>query len=133
MKRKLLSAAILLFCIFQVQAQQTGSFNTTVMFNGQSRTLSCYVPNDYDSTLAYKVMIGLHGMGDNSTNYRNVLSDSAWRSVFPQTIFVFPDGGGSDFYAEPGSEDIILEAFLITTLTVRMLCFKVFRWAGAAL
>ncbi|MEX2380247.1 MAG: alpha/beta hydrolase-fold protein, partial [Vicingaceae bacterium] len=110
MKLKLLFTALLLSFIFQTQSQQTGSFNTSVMFNGESRTLSCYVPTDYDSSNTYKLMVGLHGMGDNSTNYRNALSSSAWRSVFPQTIFVFPDGGGADFYAEQGSEDIILEA-----------------------
>lgn len=94
-------------------AQQTGSFNATVSFMGQSRTLSCYVPTDYDSTKDYRLLIGLHGLGDNSSNYRNALINSfGWQNMFDSTIFIFPDGGSDqnkDFYEPAGDEQIIAE------------------------
>lgn len=94
-----------------VKAQQTGSFNAQITFAGNTRTLSCYVPSSYNAAIKYKLMVGLHGLGDNSTNYRNALINSlAWQNNFPNTIFVFPDGGADqnrDFYAPAGDEAII--------------------------
>jgi predicted esterase len=107
--------AAVLFCLAMgtANAQQTGSFNTTIQFNNANRTLSCYVPTDYDSTQQYQLLIGLHGLGDNSSNYRNALINSlGWATHFPNTIFVFPDGGSdqnSDFHAPAGDENVILE------------------------
>lgn len=95
-------------------AQQTGSFNTHITFMGQSRTLSCYVPSSYDSTQPMKLIVGLHGLGDNSSNYRNALFNTLqWQNTFSNTIFVFPDGGSDtyrDFYTPAGDEAIITEA-----------------------
>jgi predicted esterase len=108
-----LLAIILLGLNSYAQAQRTGSFNTSIPFNNESRTLSCYVPADYDSTRQYQLLIGLHGLGDNSTNYRNALINFLnWSTHFPNTIFVFPDGGSDqnkDFHAPAGDENIILE------------------------
>lgn len=108
-----LSAIIFLGLISLAHAQQTGSFNAAVQFNNENRTLSCYVPSNYDSTQQYQLLIGLHGLGDNSSNYRNALIGSLnWATQFPNTIFVFPDGGADrnkDFHAPSGDENIILE------------------------
>jgi predicted esterase len=75
------------------------------------RTISGFVPTGYDSTKSYALIIGLHGLGDNSTNYRNALVSSLnWASVFPNTIILCPDGGsdqGKDFYEPRGDEEII--------------------------
>jgi predicted esterase len=92
--------------------QTTGSFDSTITFNGENRTLSCFVPTDYDSSQDYQVLIGLHGLGDTGTNYRNAVINSDWDDIFAQTIFIFPDGGedqNSDFYAPAGDEEIIVE------------------------
>jgi hypothetical protein len=95
-------------------AQQKGSFNATVQFLGESRTLSCYVPQDYDSSQQYSLMVCLHGLGDNSTNYRNALISSLnWPFVFTNTIIICPDGGSDrlkDFYTPAGDQGIIEEA-----------------------
>lgn len=93
--------------------QQTGSFNTSVQFMQETRTLSCYVPINYDDTQSYNLVIGLHGLGDESGNYRNALISSNWHTLFPNTIFVCPDGGSdgnSDFYFPVGDQEIIQEA-----------------------
>ncbi len=100
-------------------AQQTGSFNATITFNESSRILSHYVPADYDATQSYRLVIGLHGMGDNSTNYRNALVNGlSFATAFPNTILICPDGGndqGRDFYTPVGDEAIIREAILHAT------------------
>lgn len=110
---------LLLFTLFMTAtsfaafAQQTGTFNATVPFMGQNRTLSCVVPSNYDPAINYRVIIGLHGLGDNSANYRSALMNSlGWSSIFDTTIFIFPDGGddaNSDFHMPLGDEDIIAE------------------------
>jgi predicted esterase len=112
MIKKILSFAILLIVTTSpIFSQQTGSFDATIQFMGENRTLSLYVPTDYDAEKSYKVIIGLHGMGDNSQNFRNVLHTQAdWQGLFEETIFIYPDGGndqGSDFYTPAGDEEII--------------------------
>lgn len=107
-----LFAFILLFggCLQSV-AQTTGSFNTTIIFGGGDRTLSCYVPTNYQSSNKYRLIVGLHGLGDNSSNYRNALINSLnWPVLFSNTIIVCPDGGddrNKDFYTPAGDEKVI--------------------------
>lgn len=95
------------------QAQTTGNFDETITFMGESRTLSFSVPNNYDPNTSYQLVVGMHGLGDNSNNYRNAVINSLnWGGLFPNTIFVFPDGGsdpGKDFYEPAGDEDVIQE------------------------
>lgn len=104
----------LLFLAAMTTFAQTKSFNTTIPFGSENRTLSCFVPENYDSTQAYRLMICLHGLGDNSTNYRNALINSLnWPSLYPKTIFVCPDGGSDqnkDFYQPRGDQEIITRA-----------------------
>jgi predicted esterase len=94
-----------------LNAQTTGSFNETITFMSASRTLSCYVPPSYNPAVPMKLMIGLHGLGDNSSNYRNALVNSlGFAAAVPNTILVCPDGGSdpnSDFYVPAGDEEII--------------------------
>ncbi len=95
-------------------AQTTGSFEATVMFMSESRTLACYVPPSYNAANQHQLVVGLHGLGDNAINYRNALINAAgWDNLFTQTIFVCPDGGSDqikDFYTPAGDEGIIPEA-----------------------
>lgn len=95
-------------------AQQTGSFNTNITFAGGQRQLSIYVPTNYNAANDYQLMVCLHGLGDNSTNYRNFLINSAnWGTLYPNTIFICPESNTvNEDYFEPegsGNEAIIQE------------------------
>jgi poly(3-hydroxybutyrate) depolymerase len=111
MKQTLLLLALLAIFPTRSNAQKTGSFTDTVLFNSKERILSCYVPPAYDSSIRCQLMVCLHGMGDNSNNYRNALISSLnWKTVFPGTIFICPSGGddaNGDFSTPPGDEEII--------------------------
>ena len=95
-------------------AQDTGSFTETVTFMGESRTLACYVPESYDPDVPVKLVIGLHGLGDNGNNYRNAwVSSLDFADHISNTILICPDGGSdfnSDFYVPEGDEGIIQES-----------------------
>jgi pimeloyl-ACP methyl ester carboxylesterase len=108
---KTLILTFLTFAVVVPALAQTKSFNTTITFASESRTLSGYVPENYDSTQSYALMICLHGLGDNSNNYRNALINSLnWPALFPNTIFICPDGGSDankDFYSPAGDQEII--------------------------
>ena len=110
-KRLLLFASLLLVGLTQSLAQQTGSFNTQIQFDTAQRNLAVYVPTNYDPAQSYSLLIGLHGLGDNSNNYRNALINGLSLNTFiPNTIIVCPDGGSDpnrDFYTPLGDEFII--------------------------
>ena len=114
----------LMLTITGATAQQTGSFTEQITFNNESRNLSIYVPPTYDATLPCRLVVGLHGMGDNSNNYRNALVNSlAFAAAFPNTILVCPDGGsdfGRSFHEPMGDEAIIEEsmAFIKNTYSI---------------
>jgi enterochelin esterase-like enzyme len=106
--------ATALCCGYGAMAQQTGSFNQTITFMGSNRLLSCYVPPAYDPNTPTRLIIGLHGLGDVASAYRNALVNSlGFATAVPNTILVCPDGGNdplSDFYAPVGDEAVIEEA-----------------------
>jgi len=98
------------------QSQTKGSFDVNITFQGQSRALSFYVPNDYDSTKKYGLIVGLHGSGDHSSNFRNYLiypvssGGLSWPTFITNTIIACPDGGNDgsrDFYTPAGDQYII--------------------------
>lgn len=111
---------VLLFLFFSVTsvtsfAQKTGSYDTAIMFSGASRTLSVYVPTNYNPANKYRLMVCLHGLGDNTNNYRSALITSLnWKTLYPNTIFVFPESSTTqaDYFAPEGSgnEAIIQES-----------------------
>jgi predicted esterase len=89
---------------------KTGSFDTTITFLGSTRKLSCYVPANYNAANKYRLMVCLHGLGDNSANYRSALISSlAWSTNFPNTIFICPEAATTtaDFYQPVGGEAIV--------------------------
>lgn len=101
-----------IFSLINLSADETtGSFNFNLNFNGEMRTIACFVPNDYVQSNQYKLFIGLHGAGDNAVSYRDVLINNAkWNELFANTIFIFPDGGSDqskDFLFPIGDEAII--------------------------
>lgn len=96
---------------FRVAKAQTGLFSTSINFNGTSRAMNGYVPSNVDSTKSSKLMICLHGAGDNSANYMNALINTFhFQDIFQNTVFICPDGGSDnskDFYQPKGDEEII--------------------------
>ncbi|MDD2621975.1 MAG: T9SS type A sorting domain-containing protein [Bacteroidales bacterium] len=114
MKRILILITLIVVYTQIAFSQKTGNFTDSVMFNGQYRILACHVPADYQAETQYRLMICLHGMGDNSENYRNALINALkWNHVFPATIFICPSGGddnGSDFSTPDGDEEIIQQS-----------------------
>src|SRR4051812_47149331 len=97
-------------------AQTTGSFDTSITFMSSSRQLSLYVPTTYNSATKYRLMVCLHGLGDNSANYRNALINSlSWNTAMPNTIFVCPEAEtvNSDYYSTAGSEAIIQQSITV--------------------
>lgn len=85
----------------------------TIPFMGENRLLSYYVPTDYNPANEYRLLVSLHGLGDNSTNLRNALINAGWQSTIPNTIMVFVDGGSDqarDHLAPEGDENLIYEA-----------------------
>lgn len=111
MKRVILILTLIFVYLQTAFTQKTDSFTDSVLFNSQYRVLSCYAPPNYQADIKYRLMICLHGMGDNSENYRNALIKSLkWNNVFPNTIFICPHGSddnGSDFSTPAGDEEII--------------------------
>lgn len=109
MKNKII--IVFLLITISSKAQKTGSFSDTINFMSQDRILSCNVPTNYDTNLNYRLMVCLHGMGDNSNNYRNALINTLnWNTLFTNTIFICPDGGSDankDFSTPSGDEEII--------------------------
>lgn len=116
MNLRLLTLPVLIVClaITSTSAQQTGSFNDTVTFEGQQRAFSCFVSSTYDPNVPVRLVIGLHGAGDSSINYRNALVDALdFEAAMPNTILICPDAGDdvySDFHFPAGDEAIIEEA-----------------------
>ncbi len=78
-------------------AQQTGSFNRTINFNGNPGwVLSYYVPTNYNPANKYKLIIDLHGYGDTPQNERDVMVSVAVYSGtnMYNAVIVCPYGGG---------------------------------------
>lgn len=108
----LLAIAVIFMAFKPAYCQETGSFDKIMQFNNEDRTVSFFVPTDYSPEMEYRLMVCLHGMGDNSNNYRNALINSLrWNSFINNTIFVCPDGGNDrnrDFYSPEGDEQFIM-------------------------
>jgi dienelactone hydrolase len=91
-------------------AQRTGSYDTTISFMGGNRAVSVYAPSSYNPATKYRLIVGLHGLGDTCSNYRDALINTlGWGSGFGNTIFVFPEAANRnyDFYLPSGGEAII--------------------------
>lgn len=112
MKSKLFTLIVFFLLVTKgfLYAQQTGNFNVSINFMGQQRTLALYVPTNYNSNQQYRLLVGLHGFGGNGASFRNTLVGSSlhWQTLFPNTIFICPDGSAQGNHYEPaGYEEII--------------------------
>jgi len=110
------------YLVHNSDAQTTGRFNRYVPVPSEpNRRLSYYVPANYNPANKYKLIIALHGLGDNSVNYRNFLaSDSIYtgdtnvvtdpHSPIYNAIVVAPESGNNvntDFWT-PTSDTCII-------------------------
>jgi enterochelin esterase-like enzyme len=115
-KKSKLATVLLLLCLYATSksaAQSTGSFDTTITFNGSSRAVSMYVPPAYDPSIPYKLMICLHGLGDTCSYYRTGLVISqAWGTNMPNTIFACPEAANrnADYFYPAGGDSVIQAA-----------------------
>ncbi|TAL62523.1 MAG: T9SS type A sorting domain-containing protein [Bacteroidetes bacterium] len=112
---------ILLVCIGALSAQisfaqTTGSFTRTVNFGGNPSWALCYyVPASYNAANKYKLIIGLHGLGDTPQNYRSYLAGVSTTSGSPvyNSIVVAPYAGGdvnTDFWSPVSDTGIITKS-----------------------
>ena len=108
---KLLPIVIVsIFFVQTAKSQNDTTFNTQILFNGEYRTLSVHIPKLTNGAEKYKLFIWLHGLGDNSTNFLNVIVQSGIMNFLENTIIAAPDGGNdpnSDFYSPIGDEEFI--------------------------
>lgn len=103
---------IIISCMFvqTAKSQNDTTFHKQIQFGVESRTLSVHIPKLTNGAEKYKLFIWLHGLGDNSTNFLNVIVQSGVMSFLENTIIVAPDGGNDqlrDFYSPVGDEDFI--------------------------
>ena len=107
--------AVILFCLWSsfssVYAQQTGNYESTILFNGAERTLAYYVPSSYDPAKKYPLIVGLHFCGGTAEGFRNALMPLA-DSV--NAIVACPEGPASDEMS--GSESLIIPVTIDTVV-----------------
>lgn len=83
-----LVSAVLLLAVFPAAAQDSFA---TLEHDGYDRTYTVRLPDDYDETISYPVMIVLHGAGADGLNLQiNTQMDELAAQY--QYIAVFPDG-----------------------------------------
>lgn len=108
---KKLFAILFLFLTFFTQLTKAQTLKDSLInFAGEERKISFYIPSDYSSSTPANLLIGLHGLGDNSTNYLNAIINLFPEASIPNTIIFCPDGGSDrikDFYTPEGDEEII--------------------------
>ncbi|MGB0838976.1 MAG: T9SS type A sorting domain-containing protein [Salibacteraceae bacterium] len=95
---------------FTAKAQSVGAFDTLVViddapFNGDTRTLSVFVPTDYNPNQTYGLIVALHGHSQNSAYLRNRLNSFGNSQDY---IIVCPDGNGNQFDDEYNTNEIAI-------------------------
>ena len=106
----ILGFSLLFILLTPIAKGQSVSKDTTIIFSGENRDISIYIPSDYSSSTPAKLLIGLHGSGDNCKNYISALKYLFPESSMPNTVIICPDGGNDlsrDFYTPVGDEVII--------------------------
>ena len=96
-------------------SQQTGSFTRTVTYNANSRTLCYYVPANYNASNKYKLIVGLHGLGDTPQNFRDYLmvnSQMANTSATDAIVVCYAPAGGAngDFWTPVSDTGMVTKA-----------------------
>lgn len=61
-------------------------------FGGYTREYRVYLPEDFSISKSYSLVVGIHGLGDNMTNFSNSLSDFCRIADTADIILVYPQG-----------------------------------------
>ena len=111
LKKICLAILLIIFATNSGFASRVGVYDDSIQFNGKYRSISFIVPENYDSTKSYPLVLALHGNGDWGARYNLRLKyELKWDELLPNTIFVCPDSGEEarkDFYIPAGNEAII--------------------------
>lgn len=73
MKKIFLLLMCTCFGLYFMNAQTTGSFEKTIIFNSSPHTLAFYVPTNYSSSKSYPLVVAVHGCGGSAVSFRNGL------------------------------------------------------------
>jgi hypothetical protein len=119
MKRFLILTTMLLFAT-AMHAQQTGYFTTTVQWinedGSQSRALRVFVPNNYNASNSYALVIGFHGLGSNPNSYTQAISYYATNPFFGGAIVACPSEGTANTSWFVGKEDFKIIGAIINRI-----------------
>jgi predicted esterase len=86
-----LFSLFLIFLFFEVQAQKTGNFESTMTYGKRIHSIAYSVPVTYNPANKYPLIVGMHGCPESATELRNALKDF---STQYGAIVVCPDNFG---------------------------------------
>ena len=82
----------LLFCIFIVNFTYAEWLNKSFKHNNLTREYRVYLPDNYDETKVYKLVVGVHGLGSNMTDFSAAFYNFCKIADTADIILVFPQG-----------------------------------------
>ncbi|MCO5234549.1 MAG: T9SS type A sorting domain-containing protein [Chitinophagales bacterium] len=82
------------FILFQFAPSivKAGYFNNTLQIDGVTRDFRVYLPQNYSPDQSYSLVIGIHGLGDNMTNFANAFWEFKEIADSQNIILAFPQG-----------------------------------------
>ena len=72
----------------QTKGQSTSSITWSNFAGSQTRAMTIYVPDDYNASNAYKLVIGFHGLGDTHSHYIGAVSTYCTDAYYGNVIAV---------------------------------------------
>jgi hypothetical protein len=90
------NAILVLLCLVIYSgafAQKTGVFSTSIIYGGKKHTIAYSVPESYDQSKKYPMVIGMHGCGQAATIFRNAIKGFA---TYYNAIVMCPDNFGNE-------------------------------------
>ncbi len=88
----MLKKLFLLFCIFIVNLTYAEWLNKSFKHNNLTREYRVYLPDNYDETKVYKLVVGVHGLGSNMTDFSAAFYNFCKIADTADIILVFPQG-----------------------------------------
>lgn len=61
-------------------------------FEGRVREYRVYTPNGFNTSQSYSLILGIHGLGDNMTNFSNAFSEFHAIADTANIVFAYPQG-----------------------------------------
>jgi polyhydroxybutyrate depolymerase len=86
---------ILLFIVLSVlinSALLAGWENKSFKLNGRNRDYRIYIPKDFSLSKKYSLIVGIHGLGDDMTNFSNSFTYLAKVADTANIILAYPQG-----------------------------------------